>query len=185
MKSSLSIIFITFFSFLYSSGIAQSNFLIKLSLPADSLPKECLSQLDINNVIQISKNYIVTGVKCKIDNIEYNLGLDKFSNIIFYSVYDTNFLINNFRFITKNKTVLDSIKKAEVIFEPGWAAYIKLPDDWNLAFENKDIVKNKSGLCLKINAAPKFLFKRRNDYNSGATVPKSWGKSTNIRSLKK
>lgn len=184
MKLAMRFLFTIIISFSYSISIAQSNSLIKLSLPLDSLPKECLSQLDNNVVIRIGRDHIATGINCMIDSIDYQIGLDKLNNIIFYSVYDTNFLIKSFRYITKNKVTLDSLKKSKVFYEPGWAAYIKLANDWNLAFEDKDILNKEAVICLKNNAIPKFLFKRRDDYNNGAIVPKSWGKSKPLKKSK-
>lgn len=180
MKLGMRFLLVIIILFSYSISIAQSNSLIRLSQPIDSLPKECLLRMDNDVVIQISTNHIVPGLNCKVDNIDYFIGIDKFNKIVFYAVYDTNFISKSFGYITQNKSSLDSIKKSKIIYESGWAAYVKLPDGWNLAFDNKDILKKGSVICLKNNAVPKFLFKRREDYNNGAIVPKSWGKSRQI-----
>jgi len=173
------ILIILFFTYLQS--FAQSKSEIKLSLPIDSIPIQCISQIDENVVLRIGRNYITTGIKCTIDKFDYLVGIDKTNRIIFYSIYDTNFLINNFRYITEDKQILDSLRTKKIVFEPGWTAYIKLLDDWNLAFDNEDIEIIGSTFCLKKDAIPKFLFKRRIDYDKDATVPKSWGQSKSIK----
>lgn len=118
-----------------------------------------------SSLIIVNRATLIRGYDCKVNNLDFRIGIDSVtSQIIHYSTQDSNFLINGFRYLTKKKNILDSLKKQKIIVEHGWAIYIPVQQEWNLAFKYSDLRIKKGKGFLKKGATPISLFKRQKKY---------------------
>lgn len=117
------------------------------------------------SLIIVNRGTLIRCYDCKVNNLDFRIGIDSVTNqIIHYSTQDSNFLIKGFKYLTKEKNILDSLKIGKIIVEHGWAIYIPLSQEWNLAFKYSDLrIKNGKGF-LKKGATPVSLFKRQKKY---------------------
>lgn len=150
--------------FISSAAFSQQSYPFKLNVPLDSIGIEYYGDF----TVVIGASSTAKGRNMKVGNIEFIVGIDKMCKIVFYSSRDSNFLINNFRYLRYEQNYLDSIKsKSKLFYEIGWAAFIQIGDGWNLAFDYLDIERATSGgYALKKNAKPTYVFKRSNKVNS-------------------
>jgi len=117
------------------------------------------------SLIIVNRGTLIRGYDCKVNNLNFRIGIDSVTNqIMHYYTQDSNFLINGFKYLTKKKNILDSLKKEKIIVEHGWAIYISLPQEWNLAFKYSDLKIKRGKGFLKKGATPISLFKRQKKY---------------------
>jgi hypothetical protein len=169
----IKILFVCSFMFLMLKGKSQidlSSF--KLDIPSDSVTG-CYCKQELKIIVGSAN--IIDGLKCKINEFDFLVGLDNRKKIIYYSTRDSNFLINDIKYLTRNRNILDSLRKDSIIYEPGSGAYIKLGQEWNLGFDWKDVSYKKSKVSLKANAFPTILFKRSINYNSSSKWTREYG----------
>lgn len=131
--------------------------LFRLGIQIDSIA-ECISGKEI--AVAYGSGNIKQGLKCEIDGVAFNIAYSKNREVVYYSTTDTNFLINNFRYLTKNKTVVDSLKKETIVFNYDQGFYIDLPQGWKLGFYLQDIITRNKKYTLKKHAKPDYIFKR-------------------------
>lgn len=148
---------IILFCLLLFEGRAQNYSATNLlDIPIDSI-RECSGSNDI--VIAFGSGNIKNGFCCVIEGISFNIAYLEDRKIVYYSTTDSNFLIGNFRYLTSNKAVLDSLKKGGIYFDMDIGLFIALPDGWKLAFYYQDATEKKNKIRLKKNAIPGYLFK--------------------------
>lgn len=100
------------------------------------------------------------GLRCSIGRILFDIVYSDDRKIIAYYTSDSVFLIGNYRYLTSDKSILDSIKKEKVIFTDLFqGAYINLPDGWRLGFTEQNIITENGRKYLKENALPFYLYK--------------------------
>jgi len=123
---------IILFCLLLFEGRAQNYSAINLlDIPVDSV-RECSCSEDI--MIAFGSGNIKEGYHCVIEGISFDIAYLTNRKIVYYSTRDSNFLINNFRYLTRNKAVLDSLKKGGIYFDGDIGLFIDLPDGWKLGF---------------------------------------------------
>ena len=114
--------------------------------------------------IRPEQNTTLDGFRLKIAGIDFEVGISKSNQIVYYSTSDSNFLINNFNYLTKNKNVIDSLKKLPITYDLRIGAFLDLPQGWKLGFYYYDLVYINKELNLKENAVPLYLFKTNKKY---------------------
>lgn len=143
-----------------STQIAKSQTeasMFKLGVSIDSV-SGC-SSCEAMSVI-FDRGGIKRGLRCSIRGILFDIVYSDDRKIIFYSTEDSAFLIRNYRYLTKEKNTMDSIKKEKIIFTDLFqGAYINLPDGWRLGFIERDIITENDRKSLKENAVPFYLYK--------------------------
>jgi hypothetical protein len=148
--------------FISYSALAQKEYSFKLDIPINSA--------GLNDYEYIGENGIFTGPSSHVEGRAYKIGeakvivgMDRFSNIVYYLCCDPNFLINKNKYLKLERKYLDSLKsKSTIVFEPD-IAYIPIENGWYLAFHYKDIRRSKEkGYFLKKGAKPTCVFKRSN-----------------------
>lgn len=159
MKYSLFAI-ILFCSLALESSAQKYAAINLLHISVDSI-KECNSAKEI--VIAFGSGNIKNGFSCMLEGINFDIAYSKNREVVYYSTKDSNFLINNFRYLTRNKTVLDSLKKEGIYFDMDIGLFIRLPDGWKLGFYYKDATEKDNKIRLKKNAIPAYLFKTSRD----------------------
>ena len=148
---------ILLFSLLMFEGRTQNYSSIHLlGIPIDSI-RECSCSDEI--AIAFGSGNIKQGFRCVIEGISFSIAYLENRKIVYYSTDDSSFLIENFRYLTSNKTVIDSLKKRGIYFDMDIGLFIDLPQGWKLGFYYRDAIQVKNKIRLKKNAVPRYLFK--------------------------
>lgn len=85
-----------------------------LGIPIDSI-RECSCSDDI--VIAFGSGNIKSGFRCVIEGVSFDIAYLENRRIVYYSTSDSNFLIENFRYLTRDKDIIDSLKKEGIHFD--------------------------------------------------------------------
>jgi len=109
----------------------------------------------------ISHGTMVNGYKYKYNKVDYTIGVDPQSSIVFISTEDSDFMIDSIKYLKIKFSKLKEKQKSSLIYEYPFAHYVPINNDWYLAFSTKDSIKKGRRVTIKDNAKPIFLFKRK------------------------
>ncbi len=152
----------------YYTASAQGDYSFKLDIPIDSAGLNKYEYIGDQGIFTGPSSH-VKGREYKMHGVKVTIGMNKISDIVCYLSCDSNFIINNVRYLSLEKGYLDSLKKnCKLFVEAGYVAYILIDDGWKLNFNYLDVIKSeKKGYFLKEGAKPTCVSKTSNKVDEG------------------